>query len=70
MSSAAELLRERHFMVPEAAPAMAGETDLPLTVIERQPGWRLINLRELWRYRRSKVNGRQQRRGPRQPGSR
>jgi lipopolysaccharide transport system permease protein len=25
--------------------------DLPLTVIERQPGWHLVNLRELWRYR-------------------
>src|SRR5437773_107807 len=51
VSSATELLRERHFTVPEAAPVAAGETDLPLTVIERQPGWRLINLRELWRYR-------------------
>jgi lipopolysaccharide transport system permease protein len=25
--------------------------DLPVTVIERQPGWRLIDLGELWRYR-------------------
>jgi lipopolysaccharide transport system permease protein len=25
--------------------------DLPLTVIERQPGWHLVNLRELWRFR-------------------
>src|SRR5207247_10539924 len=31
----------------------AGEdaAELPVTVIERQPGWRLVNLRELWRYR-------------------
>jgi lipopolysaccharide transport system permease protein len=25
--------------------------DLPLTVIERQPGWHLVNLGELWRHR-------------------
>ena len=24
---------------------------LPVTVIERRPGWRFIDLRELWRYR-------------------
>jgi lipopolysaccharide transport system permease protein len=36
----------------EAAPAPAVETDdLPVTIIERQPGWRFINFRELWRYR-------------------
>lgn len=27
------------------------ERDLPLTVIERRPGWHLINVRELWRAR-------------------
>src|SRR5262245_54536600 len=39
-------------VAPAAAPAPAdGATDRPVTVIERQPGWRWINLRELWRYR-------------------
>jgi lipopolysaccharide transport system permease protein len=32
-----------------AAPAAAD--DLPLTVIERRPGWRWLDLRELWRFR-------------------
>lgn len=33
-------------------PAAAAATDdLPVTVIERQPGWHLVNLRELWRFR-------------------
>jgi lipopolysaccharide transport system permease protein len=34
---------------PGAEPTQAD--DLPLTVIERQPGWHLVNLRELWRFR-------------------
>jgi lipopolysaccharide transport system permease protein len=25
--------------------------DLPVTVIERRPGWQIVDLRELWRYR-------------------
>jgi lipopolysaccharide transport system permease protein len=37
-------LKERH------APAEAGP-DLPVTVIERRPGWQLIDLKELWRFR-------------------
>lgn len=33
-------------------PAGRNETDnLPVTVIERRPGWRLIDVAELWRYR-------------------
>src|SRR5881392_690584 len=32
---------------PQAAPADA----LPLTVIEPQPAWQVLNLRELWRSR-------------------
>src|ERR1700732_745436 len=53
VSTAAEKLREgeclpggkvsKGFHEPQA--------DLPLTVIEPQPGWRLVNLAELWRYR-------------------
>ncbi len=35
---------------PAGGPAGAGD-ELPLTVIERRPGWRLMDLRELWRYR-------------------
>ena len=35
---------------PQAAPV--AETDsLPVTVIERAPGWRFVDGRELWRYR-------------------
>jgi lipopolysaccharide transport system permease protein len=33
----------------EAAPAP--EADLPVLVIERRPGWRFVDLGELWRYR-------------------
>src|SRR5438552_178910 len=35
----------------EETPPDNGQDDLPLTVIERRPGWRLIDLAELWRYR-------------------
>jgi lipopolysaccharide transport system permease protein len=39
----------------ERPPARAGRAeaadDAPLTVIEPRPGWRAVNLRELWRYR-------------------
>jgi lipopolysaccharide transport system permease protein len=34
--------------LPVPAPAVA---EPPVTVIERRPGWRLIDFRELWRYR-------------------
>jgi lipopolysaccharide transport system permease protein len=36
---------------PETDAAAGPGEDLPLTVIERRPGWHLVNLRELWRYR-------------------
>ncbi|HEY8505780.1 MAG TPA: ABC transporter permease [Gemmataceae bacterium] len=54
--SSAELITEegaRAGEVPQArppAPAPA-EADPPVTVIEPRPGWRVIDLRELWRYR-------------------
>src|SRR5438876_8058346 len=35
----------------EAAPTPDPAAELPLTVIERRPGWHLVNLRELWHYR-------------------
>ena len=37
--------------LPAAAEPKGSESDLPITVIERRPGWHLIDLRELWRYR-------------------
>jgi len=43
---AAGLLAERGRTASGAPPA-----PLPVTVIERKPGWRLIDVRELWRYR-------------------
>ncbi len=52
MGSIAEALPEEtkpaiQTPVPETPPA----GDLPETVIERRPGWQLVNLRELWRFR-------------------
>ncbi len=40
-------------MLPRLAPADTGTAGVepPVTVIERRPGWRLIDARELWRYR-------------------
>ncbi len=35
----------------EAAVASAPDDDLPVTVLEPQAGWRLLDLAELWRYR-------------------
>src|SRR5262249_42978632 len=35
----------------EAVPPPAPAEERALTIIERQPGWRLVNLREMWRYR-------------------
>jgi lipopolysaccharide transport system permease protein len=51
VSSAAETLCGQK-PPPEASP-LAPETEgsLPLTVIERRPGWHFVNIRELWRYR-------------------
>jgi lipopolysaccharide transport system permease protein len=37
---------------PSAPPSAAGAVpELPETVIEYRPGWRLLDVRELWRYR-------------------
>ncbi len=47
IQSAKELPAEDR-LVP---PANAAEADLPVTVIERRPGWQLIDLNELWRHR-------------------
>ncbi|MCI0460844.1 MAG: ABC transporter permease [Gemmataceae bacterium] len=48
MSAGAELLDEKARPVDEQ---QGGSDELPVTVIERRPGWRLIDLAELWRYR-------------------
>lgn len=37
--------------VPESGPGIPVARKLPLTVIERRPGWQIVDLRELWRYR-------------------
>jgi lipopolysaccharide transport system permease protein len=53
MSVAAEMRGADHLPTtgPAAGAAAGPEVDLPVTVIERQPGWRLVDWRELWRYR-------------------
>jgi lipopolysaccharide transport system permease protein len=53
VSSPAELTEAKLPPAAEAAPVSAypEPDDLPLTVIERRPGWQLVNLREIWRYR-------------------
>jgi lipopolysaccharide transport system permease protein len=50
VSSTAEWsLAEKHSpATPDLGPSVR---DLPVTVIERRPGWRLIDLGELWRFR-------------------
>src|SRR5262249_48095231 len=51
---AVELTGEDTAFPPEgAADTIASDPsyDLPVTVIERRPGWRFVDLRELWRYR-------------------
>jgi lipopolysaccharide transport system permease protein len=62
VSSAADLLREDQAperigklsscpeTEPVANPFTPSADDLPLTIIERRPGWQIVNLRELWRY--------------------
>src|SRR6266481_687023 len=49
VSSAAEIAIDEK--TPPAEPVADHAAELPVTIIERQPGWRLVNLRELWRYR-------------------
>jgi lipopolysaccharide transport system permease protein len=53
MSSAIETSSESRSAL--AVPAESAQADalagLPVTVVERRPGWQCINVRELWRYR-------------------
>lgn len=34
-----------------ASPPPDSDDDLPVTIIERKPGWKFVDLRELWQYR-------------------
>ncbi|HBI44768.1 MAG TPA: phosphate ABC transporter permease [Planctomycetales bacterium] len=52
VSSAADTVPEEAIAAPPPVVAEAAAADdLPETVIERRPGWQLVDLRELWRYR-------------------
>lgn len=52
MGSIAEALPEETKPIAHTAVAETPtEGDLPETVIERRPGWQLVNLREVWRFR-------------------
>ncbi len=52
MSTAAEALPEEKKSAAQTEDAEARpDDDLPETVIERRPGWQLVNLREIWRFR-------------------
>jgi lipopolysaccharide transport system permease protein len=51
MSSTAEILGKQHSVSDALAEVSAEAGDLPVTIIERRPGWQFLNLVELWRYR-------------------
>jgi lipopolysaccharide transport system permease protein len=54
MSSASETIKETNRCGEDGgvpAAAQASTDALPVTVIERKPGWQLIDLGELWRFR-------------------
>jgi lipopolysaccharide transport system permease protein len=53
VSSTAELIDEERPAVVSAEAPSADEPldDLPVTIIEPKPGWRFLDLNELWRYR-------------------
>jgi lipopolysaccharide transport system permease protein len=52
VNPAAELLgNERPFPEEAPVPVAGSGAELPVTVIERRPGWRVIDTREMWRYR-------------------
>jgi lipopolysaccharide transport system permease protein len=47
----AEESSSTHILVPRDAPADASAGDPTVTLIRRRPGWQLVNVREIWRYR-------------------
>ena len=53
MSSAIDALDPLNTALELASPAYENEPPavLPVTVIERKPGWQVLDLGELWRYR-------------------
>jgi lipopolysaccharide transport system permease protein len=48
--STAEQIREKQLQPPPPAVTDPAD-DLPASIIERRPGWHLIDMRELWRHR-------------------
>lgn len=50
VNSTAEMSLEGKILPAPVGPDVPG-ADLSVTVIERRPGWHLVDLRELWRYR-------------------
>jgi len=53
VSSAAEVIGQGEAIPTATATCTVrdGLDDLPVTIIERKPGWRFLDLGELWRYR-------------------
>ncbi len=51
MSAETCVLSEASAIAPPETDNQESQNDLPVTVIERRPGWRFFNLAELWRYR-------------------
>jgi lipopolysaccharide transport system permease protein len=51
VSSAAETFPEEQLQPPQVPSIPEPAEDLPVTIIERRPGWHFVDLRELWRYR-------------------
>jgi len=51
VNSVSDLPTEVTTPVPDQSAGPDLTSDLPVTVIERKPGWRFIDFRELWRYR-------------------
>jgi lipopolysaccharide transport system permease protein len=49
--TAAETYPEEQVQPPQNSPVPDPADDLPVTIIERKPGWQIVNVRELWRYR-------------------
>jgi lipopolysaccharide transport system permease protein len=51
LSSVSDLPPETTITVSNQVAGHEATPELPVTVIERKPGWRFIDFRELWRYR-------------------
>jgi lipopolysaccharide transport system permease protein len=51
VSNLTETIPQEELLPPANTNAPEVPDDLPVTIIERKPGWRLVDLGELWRYR-------------------